>query len=1198
MKKLMVMIGAAAAAFGLLATNAFADEPEEFGSATSIESDEGYSAGTLDPETDSYWFSTASGDEIGATVKAYGSETPPTHTEYFQGDQLQYLALEADTTLYRTAGEVDSTLVTPAMTPVDITSAARDGIEFDQLVKFSAYDADTTTVELEAGAKFAVWLKTTYEDENDPTRNTYALMVTFGQLNDLYAPTETRTVQLAAPSTAIQPDTWRRLTVTAINAIDMGNDGFVPGFTVAIDGTVLAAATATDMFPSDASILATAEAKVLIAANKLFPSAVKYDATGATQLCGIGFKGTGSLDDIAVCEHPLFQKDITITAPDHTKVVRVEQNGVQILPNDQGKYVITPGTVSVWIARDGNWILSKTDWVFENVNGDIAASQFTGIEVVAALAQILKNDGATTNLYASLAAAVTAATADDTVTVLADTTLTSTLEINKTTAINLAGKTITLGDDLTKGFNTADNSGTLTISNGTIAVTGTRGNVAYSRAIMLNKTNGVFKDLTLNVPGFEYVLDQESNLGDVGKTQGHYWSDTPAWTLDCDNVAITGNGSLYHIENAVATLNNCSAAKATGTTCFGNFHDAAIYFSCGSKVTVTGGNFNYDVALQTGYLGGDIDVKSGTFAGTIQSLMRDDMCVFTGNNAKISISGGSFTGNFHTEAGEHTVNPMVWDVKGGSFSVDPTAYLADGYYAKANGTNPETWTVAAKTGFMVIIAEKETYFDSFADAINAASANDTIYILENASIAADAVTKAITVNIAAEKTLTVTGEAALGNALKVAGTGAIARTSALDVAAALNLAELAYAQTAGCTGGFNIKNGGIVYMPIGATFPDATLAVNTAASVDGAQIVVGGVSGTTYTWGNSVWAQGTVIAVAKVGTTGYGTLQAAFAAATAGQTVTILKDLTVEATDVAAIAADITIDANGKVVTLANAAMTLTNNLTVVCTGTKTEKGLLNKAQITIAAGKTLDLSALNWAEGLIGETPTTAKFYLGDGAIYTQGKTIWDDSLTNIFFTVNASKKIKLDTTGSYAMITTEDAGPAPVDPSAGGKVVTDVDETTANAKVAEINTPEGRQAAVKVPDAFSEMSAADQTAYKSYFDAVKVAKGGDKYDVELQVNLAGTNAVNTANTTTFTTKVTPAQLAALTEDTAKEVAAVPGFYYWVESSGADVGMATKDVSAPATATGATVDLTFKAYDTGKGFYKIIASPTPQPAK
>lgn len=167
-------------------------------------------------------------------------------------------------------------------------------------------------------------------------------------------------------------------------------------------------------------------------------------------------------------------------------------------------------------------------------------------------------------------------------------------------------------------------------------------------------------------------------------------------------------------------------------------------------------------------------------------------------------------------------------------------------------------------------------------------------------------------------------------------------------------------------------------------------------------------------------AEASVQAVAKIGDTEYATIEEAFAAAEKDAVITVLSDLTVNS--LANIKADdITLDANGKVVTFANAAMTLSYDVKVICSGETAEKGLKNKAQITVAAGKTLDLSALAWGAGLVGDdqNPTTACIILGAGATYKQGDANWSDDALAIFSAADEnSKLVKTQTSGVVTIV------------------------------------------------------------------------------------------------------------------------------------------------------------------------------------
>ena len=268
--------------------------------------------------------------------------------------------------------------------------------------------------------------------------------------------------------------------------------------------------------------------------------------------------------------------------------------------------------------------------------------------------------------YATLAAALDAAVEGDTVTLLADIALNDTLDIEKSVEIDLNEKTVTFGAQVNKGISAVDVD-QLTIKNGTITVADSRTNISLSRAIYLLHTSAVFEDLIVDLPGFEYVINVDCDT----EPDSDCWNKPLAYTLDCENVVVNGNGSLFHIENAEATLTACAATFDTTLPSFGGAHEAAIYSSCGAVTTVDGGLFTAPNALQTGNYGGDIIVKNGVFNGNIKSWMLDnDTRDFADvNKANIQIEKGMFTGNFVYADGCSAESPLLTVViSGGDFS--------------------------------------------------------------------------------------------------------------------------------------------------------------------------------------------------------------------------------------------------------------------------------------------------------------------------------------------------------------------------------------------------------------------------------------------------------------------------------------------------------------------------------------------------
>ena len=281
MKKLMTMVGAATMAFGL-----FAAEGLTLPLGASMDSEEGYTVdtGIMAAGMDSNWVTDAESDE--SLIKAYEeSEALPHPSEIFWTTQDQYLHVEAEQPLYRAIATPTGT-TTDCLVPVDIATAERDGIIIDQLVKFSAFDAETEKIDVEAGAKIAVWVKAGEEDDTKGT-----LQITTAALDRKFATAETNI------DTKIVVDTakWHQLKIKTIKAAEI-DETYVPGFTIQIDDTVLDCAT--DLFPTYDGY--TPEAQKLIDEGKLFPSMVAWTDSAASTLFGVAYKGTGEIDDVAV----------------------------------------------------------------------------------------------------------------------------------------------------------------------------------------------------------------------------------------------------------------------------------------------------------------------------------------------------------------------------------------------------------------------------------------------------------------------------------------------------------------------------------------------------------------------------------------------------------------------------------------------------------------------------------------------------------------------------------------------------------------------------------------------------------------------------------------------------------------------------------------------------------------------------------
>lgn len=172
---------------------------------------------------------------------------------YKTGAHTKYASLEGSDVLLRQAYAAG-------------TGVKFGSIYFDTMVQFTASDGDVTP---ETGDKLIVWLKA--DEEN----NTTNLIITAGVLDEeLYAVGVTNYTVTGN----YQAGEWYRLTVKTYPTIGLA--ATVPGFRVFIDGTEVAV-TGAALY------------------NGYFASIVSR-AVGTQTLTGIGFKGTGAVDDIAM----------------------------------------------------------------------------------------------------------------------------------------------------------------------------------------------------------------------------------------------------------------------------------------------------------------------------------------------------------------------------------------------------------------------------------------------------------------------------------------------------------------------------------------------------------------------------------------------------------------------------------------------------------------------------------------------------------------------------------------------------------------------------------------------------------------------------------------------------------------------------------------------------------------------------------
>lgn len=304
----------------------------------------------------------------------------------------------------------------------------------------------------------------------------------------------------------------------------------------------------------------------------------------------------------------------------------------------------------------------------------------------AVVASVKKSDG-TYAYYSTLAEAINAAADGATVTLVKNAEEDITVSGGKALAIDLNGMKLTnksgdtivveIGATLTvTGSGTVDNvthgkaaiynNGTVILNGGSYtrsaeastSIENANGNSYYN---ILNhgtmtieenvsvKSSGSFSSLIAN--GYYSFSDPNPRSGHVSGTN----QETPSLTINGGTFS-GGINTIKNDDNATLTVNNGS---------FSNMTQAAIQNN--HVATINGGTFDANTyhAIENRHFDGDH------------------------NTGSVTVTNGVFTGGLYTTEG------AAWNITGGTFSSDPSAYVADGYVAMKNDNG--TWTVIAPT---------------------------------------------------------------------------------------------------------------------------------------------------------------------------------------------------------------------------------------------------------------------------------------------------------------------------------------------------------------------------------------------------------------------------------------------------------------------------------------------------------------------
>lgn len=312
--------------------------------------------------------------------------------------------------------------------------------------------------------------------------------------------------------------------------------------------------------------------------------------------------------------------------------------------------------------------------------------------------------------YDSLEKAFNEAVADDTITMLADYDLSNKITVDKKVTLDLNGSDIkyfstgnaffvkNTGDLTLEDFSTeADGmiykkgdassiikcEGKFTLNNGTIK-TGT--DTVWGLFVGLNS------DVTIN--GGEIISVWGDGNGGAVASNGL----DPYNTLTINGGTITGGDIAIYLPSAGTTVINGTTTKITGSeqaieirvgdltindgtlTATAARNEGGVVFGSGKTGSYTGVIVAGNPA--SSYKGNiNLAITGGTFineAGDAIALLNE----YTGDDQKIdaSVSGGTFTGGLYVYEVTDS-KAITFGITGGTYSVDPTAYVKLGYQA-------------------------------------------------------------------------------------------------------------------------------------------------------------------------------------------------------------------------------------------------------------------------------------------------------------------------------------------------------------------------------------------------------------------------------------------------------------------------------------------------------------------------------------
>lgn len=424
-----------------------------------------------------------------------------------------------------------------------------------------------------------------------------------------------------------------------------GNKVTVDGATIESDGHGIYQAGVSDIVVKNANI--TGSTAIEVRAGSMTIESGTFTATAAEYSCNPNGSGTTTEGAaLAIAQHTT-KKDISVTINGGTfKGIKAlnESNPQNNDPAPQVTLNVANGTF--------NGDVSITD----NKNTSISGGTFSGLSALDYLAK----------------------GANVTVKLAADTTKDVTIPANTTVTLDLNGHKLTNASK-----DTIINNGNLTITgNGTVD------NVTHGKAALIN-----YGTATLNDGNYTRSKeDAENNSASAGKNSYYTILNDKGGNLTINSAASVTNGGHFS-----SMIRNGGTADSQST------------------LLINGGRFSGGINTVKNDAGGILTIKGGDFSNTTQYVIMNwniaDIYdgTFEANSTASAVlfsaswEGSAGTLNFHggnvkTTSESQKAILDYYDashtgkvaVSGGTFTSDPSAYVAPGYVASYNGS---TYTV-------------------------------------------------------------------------------------------------------------------------------------------------------------------------------------------------------------------------------------------------------------------------------------------------------------------------------------------------------------------------------------------------------------------------------------------------------------------------------------------------------------------------